>query len=188
MTRRLVLPVAALVLAAAVSGCTGNQQLEAELHRFRDSSKSQLDLLKKQNELLNRKLNDMNETVDEFADTGDRLSTELATYVNRPEEVKLEIITEVNNRFGGIATGQEEFKEDINEMFEQETAAIKADVEQNVEEMQNTLTQHISFVQFVATQQDSINRVFANRFDSRPWYESVLGKWDDMERRKQEAP
>ena len=60
-------------------------------------------------------------------------------------------------------------------------------------ELEETLLEHASFVRFVTGEQDSINYIFAARFDSRPWYQSILGKWEDMERERntsatEEAP
>ena len=30
-------------------------------------------------------------------------------------------------------------------------------------------------------------RLFASRIDSRPWYQSIIGKWEDKERAEAEA-
>jgi hypothetical protein len=30
--------------------------------------------------------------------------------------------------------------------------------------------------------------VFAERFDSRPWYQSIIGKWEDQERQTLSSP
>jgi chromosome segregation ATPase len=154
----------------------------------RDRARAEMDVLKKQNELLNRKLNDMNQRVTELQESNDRLSAELANYATRPEEVKLEIIGEVNTRFAAMAKGHDDFVSQINQEFADRTTGIETDLDDQLAEMEKTLSQHSAFVQFVAAEQDSINRVFATRFDSRPWYQSVLGKWDDMGRSQPETP
>jgi hypothetical protein len=59
---------------------------------------------------------------------------------------------------------------------------IDAGLQTKVDTMEQDLAQHVAFVNFVATEQDSINRVFATRFDSRPWYQSYMGKWEDMQK------
>jgi hypothetical protein len=173
----------------ALTGCNRNQEIQAELFRIRDRNKAEMDLLKKSNELLNRRYNDLKERVDKLQETNDRLTGELTEYATRPEEVKLEIITEVNTRFAAIANGQQDFMTQVNADFEEKEAVIETDLVAGLDRMEKTLLQHAAFVQFVSSEQDSINRVFAGRFDSRPWYQSVLGKWADMERGKlEEAP
>ena len=34
------------------------------------------------------------------------------------------------------------------------------------------------FVRFVMTYQDTVNIAFASRFDQKPWYTSILGRWE----------
>jgi cell division protein FtsB len=188
MRQRLALLIGAGFILASVAGCTGAADTRAELFRIRDRSKSQMDILKRKNELLNRQLNDMNEQVAELQESNDRLSAELGEYAARPEEVKLEIITEVNTMFSGVVTSQQDFKAQVDATVEEKTAAIEAELAEGLANLEKTLIQHGDFVHFVTSEQDSINRVFALRFDNRPWYQSVLGKWDDMERTMPEAP
>ena len=172
----------------ALAGCTGTAETRAELFRIRDRSKGQMDILKRKNELLNRELNDMKDQVNELQESNDRLSAELGEYAARPEEVKLEIITEVNTMFSGVVNSQQDFKAQVEATLEEKTAVIEADLVEGLAKMEKTLIQHGDFVHFVTSEQDSINRVFAMRFDNRPWYQSVLGKWNDMERHTEEAP
>jgi hypothetical protein len=47
--------------------------------------------------------------------------------------------------------------------------------------MERTLEAKDEFFRFVFSEQDSINMEFAARFESRPWYESVLGRWEERE-------
>ena len=96
--------------------------------------------------------------------------------------MKLEIITEVNTRFQAVGRKQDDFIAQINTRFEQRSTTIEDNLDSEVVDMEKMLNQHTTFAWFVATEQDSINRVFANRFDSRPWYESIIGKWEDRNR------
>jgi chromosome segregation ATPase len=188
MKRRWIAVLPVLGLALAASGCNGTRELEAELGNVRTRTRDQLDVLKKQNELLNRRLNDMNSRVDKLSDSNDRLSTDLTTYSTRPDEIKIEILTEVNTRFSFIATRQQEFEAQVDTLLLHRTASIADSLQTGLAAMEKTLAQHSTFVHYVAAEQDSINRVFANRFDSRPWYQSYMGKWEDMQRARAQTP
>ena len=188
MKRRMMTSIVATAMLGALAGCSGNQEIRAEMVNIRDRSNHQMDLLKKSNELLNRKLNRMNDRVGKLQESNDRLSTELTEYATRPEEIKLEIITEVNTRFAAMAKGHEDFVSAVNSRFDTKTAEMERELTSSLEALAVTLDEHAVFVHFVSSEQDSINRVFATRFDSRPWYQSVLGKWDDMGRSRQDTP
>lgn len=188
MMRRFMTLLTLVCAAGVLAGCQGNRELKAEMVNVRDRANVQMDQLKKRNELLNRKLNDMADRVTQLQESNDRLSTELAQYATRPEEVKLEIITEVNTRFAAMAKGHDDFVTDINGRFQTKSEEIEADLDEQLSTIEETLLKHAAFVRFVSSEQDSINRVFANRFDSRPWYQSILGKWEDMGKTQQETP
>ena len=188
MKRHVLTSLVAMTMLGALAGCSGNQEVRAEMINIRDRSNAQMDLLKKSNELMNRKLNRMSERVSDLQDSNDRLSTELAEYATRPEEIKLEIITEVNTRFAAMAKGHDDFVDNLNSRFDTKTAEIEGELNSSLEDLAVTLTKHAAFVRFVSSEQDSINRVFATRFDNRPWYQSVLGKWEDMDRNRQDTP
>jgi len=184
MTRRTLFLAPVLGAVLVLSACEGTKDIELQLTNTRDNTKAQMDLLKKNHELVNRKLNDLNERIGKLQETNDRLSGDLATFASRPEEVKVEIIQEVNTRFEGVRREQAEFKQTVQDTVKARMERIDAGLQAKVEAMEKNLTQHSAFVEFVATEQDSINKVFANRFDSRPWYQSYMGKWEDMQKAK----
>ncbi len=188
MRLRLLSITAFVGVAILFAGCGANREMQAELVNLKSSTKKQLDLLKQQNQFLNRKLNTVNEKVDELTDLTNSLRTELSTYANRPDEVKLEIIEEVNTRFAAIAKSQKDFEDQVQTAFQDQAQQVNQKLDNQLAEMNKTLNKHTAFVQFVAAEQDSINRVFANRFDSRPWYQSIIGKWEDRERAAAETP
>jgi len=193
MTRHWLAFLVGAVCLLVMTGCDKNAGVRDELFRIRDNNKAEMDILKKRNEMLNRELNDLKETADKLQDSNDRLSLELTNYATRPDQVKLEIITEVNTRFASIANSQQAFIDQVNQSFAAVDTAINADLEAGLAELEETLVEHTALVRFVTGEQDSINHIFASRFDSRPWYQSILGKWEDMERARsasatQEAP
>jgi cell division protein FtsB len=181
MERRLI-TLAILGVTLATTGCQKQREMEQELLDLSQKVPRQFQLLKQQNEFLNRKVNTLNEKVEELTKSNATLSEELATYANRPDEVKLEIISEVNSRLLAAAKDQTDFKARMEEKINAKFTEVDERMDEEFAEMQVTLTHHTEFVQFVATEQDSLNRVIANRIDSRPWYQSIIGKWEDRER------
>ena len=188
MNRRFVSLVAVLGVGVALSGCQGNRQMQQDIVNLQNTTKKQLDLLKQQNEFLNRKMNTVNTNVAALTQKTDDLSANLSTFANRPDEVKLEIISEVNTRFEAIAAQNKEFQGEVLANFSGQQEQIDKKLQTQIDLMTKTLDRHTEFVNFVASEQDSINRVFANRFDSRPWYQSIIGKWDDRERARKNNP
>lgn len=188
MMRRLIVGTAALTLVFGLSGCQKQREMEVQLQNLEASVPKQFGLLKQQNEFVNRKLNKLNDKIEELTERNIELSDELATYANRPDEVKVEIINEVNTRFGAIAKAQTDFQANITQEIEENNKAIEEQLTTKFAEMDKLLTHHTTFVNFVAAEQDSLNREIATRIDDRPWYQSIIGKWDDRERQAQENP
>jgi len=181
MTKKLLV-IAAVCGLTALTGCQQTREMQADLINLKQKSNKQFTLLKQQNEFMNRKVNTLNDKVEDLTKMNVTLSEELATYANRPDEVKIEIINEVNTRFAAIAKAQEDFKTNLTADVKAHNEKIETEMDAQFADMKKVLENHTSFVQFVAAEQDSINRVFANRFDSRPWYQSIIGKWDDKQR------
>jgi hypothetical protein len=174
--------------AASWAGCAKNQDIQAELAKVRETTMAQMDSLRKTNEALNKQLNAMNAQVDEVTRSSELWIPQLAANMNRPDSIRVEILNEVNTRFTYLATRQKEFEGVVDTLFTARSKAISDTLAVKLVEMDKTLAQHAAFVQFVAGEQDSINRVFANRFDSRPWYQSIIGRWQDQERAKAATP
>lgn len=186
MQRRLSSLALAAFLLVGLTGCQQIRTNQAEIIELSNKVNHDLDLLKKQNTFLNRKVNKLQDSVEEASTVSKALREELSTYANRPDEVKLEIIEEVNSRFQAIGQSNEAFKAEVTEMFTTQAQNVNNRLDTTLAQMEKTLNNHTAFVQFVAAEQDSINRVFANRFDSRPWYQSIIGKWEDRERASNE--
>jgi hypothetical protein len=188
MFRRVARAAFLCVSVLVVAGCQGNREMQQEVLNLRNTSRKQLDLLKRQNEFLNRKVDKLSEQVDALSVSTERVSADLAAYAARPEEIKVEIVGEVNTIREGMANAQVEFQTEVNRKLEERAKEVDSRIDTKFTEFANVLQKHTSFVQFVATEQDSINRVFAERFDSRPWYQSIIGKWEDQERQTLSSP
>jgi len=157
------------------------KQFQVEVTKYREESTALIDSVNSQNARLNRALNEINGRVDRLQEANDRLNAELTAYKELPD-VRAEITPQVYAQFNLVSAAQEQFVKSIRDSITLRASAMDDTLEVRTSTMQSTLAEHMAFVQFVATEQDSVNRVFANRIDSRPWYVSFMGKWEDRQR------
>ncbi|HET9233924.1 MAG TPA: hypothetical protein VFP10_07285 [Candidatus Eisenbacteria bacterium] len=185
--------LAGLGLLLVLPGCSKKssvdpKQFEVEITKYREESTALIDSVNAQNARLNRSLNEINARVDKLQQTNDQLNAEFTAYKDLPD-IRLEIIPEVTARFGIVNQAQDQFVKSIRDSITLRATATEDTMKVRTTAMQSQLAEHMAFVQFVATEQDSINRVFASRIDSRPWYVSFMGKWEDRQRaRRGETP
>jgi hypothetical protein len=144
----------------------------------------QLALLEKHGEFLNRKLNMVDEKIVRLGEDTDWLNEEFVVYTNRPGEVREEVLAEVDERIQNLEQDQVEFERDLAANFDRYQHNYNTRLTSVLDSMQVALDYRETFVQFVFTEQDSINREFAGRFDARPWYHSVLSTWAESEKQQ----
>lgn len=174
------LAVALSVLGAGVllSGCTGNRDLEEQLVAYKNESKLQLALLEKQSAFLTEKGTTVGDKMDALTEDTETLSAEFSIYLNRPDEIKREVYAYVTEESTAVAQDQALFSQQMDESIDRFRRSRNETLDARLGAMQATLDYHAEFMRFVFTYQDSVNAVFAARFDSRPWYQSVIGKWE----------
>ena len=177
---------AGLGIVFVLSGCQKKsavdpKQFAVEINKYREEQTALIDSTNANDARLNRTLNEINARVDKLQQINDQLTAELAAYKELPD-VRLEIIPEVTSRFQIVNQAQDQFVKSIRDSITMRATATQDTMTARIAVMQNMLNEHVAFVQFVATEQDSINRMFANRIDSRPWYVSFMGKWEDRQR------
>jgi len=182
---------AGLGVLFVLSGCQKKstvdpKQFTVEINKYREELTALIDSTNAGDARLNRTLNEINARVDKLQQGNDQLTAELAAYKELPD-VRLEIIPEVTSRFQIVNQAQDQFVKSIRDSITLRATATQDTMTARIAIMQNMLGEHMAFVQFVATEQDSINRVFANRIDSRPWYVSFMGKWEDRQRAHKSA-
>ena len=181
---------AGLGIVCVLSGCKKDPAVDpkvfaAEINKYRVEQTALIDSTNASDARLNSTLNQINARVDKLQQRADSLNAVLAAYQNVPD-VRLEIIPEVTSRFQIVSNAQTQWMKSIRDSITAATASQDT-VNARVAAMQNMLNEHMAFVQFVATEQDSINRVFANKIDTRPWYVSFMGKWEDRQRAHKSA-
>jgi len=184
---------AGLGLVLVLSGCNSSKksavdpkQFTLEIDKYRKEQTALIDSTNSNDARLNRTLNEINARVDKLQQANDQLTAELAAYKELPD-VRQEIIPEVMSRFQIVNQAQDQFVKSIRDSVTLRATATQDTMTTRIASMQSMLSEHMAFVQFVATEQDSINRVFANKIDSRPWYVSFMGKWEDRQRARKAA-
>ena len=183
---------AGLGIVFVLAGCQKKEaavdpkQFAVEINKYREEQTALIDSTNAIDARLNHTLNEINARVDKLQQSNDQLTAELAAYKELPD-VRLEIIPEVTSRFQIVSTAQDQFVKSIRDSVTMRATATQDTMTARIASMQNMLNEHMAFVQFVATEQDSINRVFANKIDSRPWYVSFMGKWEDRQRAHKSA-
>ena len=181
---------AGLGIVFVLSGCQKQsavdpKQFAVEINKYREEQTALIDSTNSNDARLNRTLNEINARVDKLQQANDQLTAELVAYKELPD-VRNEIFPEVLSKYQIVGQAQEQWMKSIRDSISTATATQDT-VTARIAAMQNQLNEHMAFVQFVATEQDSINRVFANKIDTRPWYVSFMGKWEDRQRAHKSA-
>jgi hypothetical protein len=176
--RRLT-PLLALMVSLCVVGCQGDREVQQALLDLKNEHTLTLMGLTDQSEFLEKKLDHVREKLEVLDESDRMLSSEFALYARRPDEIKREILDDVGLRTVMIAEEQQQYFVDLTNRLDQHALRFDNQMVQATEATQKTLSEEDAFFRFVFTEQDSINRVFAARFENRPWYESVLAKWED---------
>jgi len=176
--RRLAAGALLLAAGALVGGCSGNRDLQEALIAYKNESKLQVALLQEQSRFLTEKGNTVGEKMEALTEDTETLAAEFSVYANRPGEIKREVYEYVSSESTAVADDQALFVEQTDQSLDRFGQDRNENLDSQIGAMQATLDYNADFVRFVFTAQDSINAVFAARFDSRPWYESVIGKWE----------
>lgn len=181
-----VLPSLALasLICLPLAGCTGNRDLQQLLLDIRNENRMQLSLLDKQAEFLNQKTNLIERKIGGIAEDTEWLNEEFLIYTARPEEIREEVLTRVDEQLGQLRQDQADFQADLSAEFSRYEMDYETKLTSALDAMQATLDYKASFLRFVFTEQDSLNREFASRFDAKPWYHSVLSTWEESEKQE----
>ncbi len=187
---RWILAGLGATLAVGLLGCSEGDKLTlAEMERLKRDVDKQMRLVKEQNLQINDKQNVLKEELrvikEEYIPA---VMVSLDSVSAKPDQVKVQMIAEVENRLRTITENVKDFKKEVND----DIVAHKSTVADSLKSRLDGYNKRISYIedytQFVLTQQDSVNREFANRIDKRPWYVSIIGAWDDRQREKRSNP
>jgi hypothetical protein len=179
-----------LTVVAALAGCAESGKLTlAEMERLRRDTDKQMRLVREQNEQINAKLNVLKAEMDTITTRYiPMLSASLDSVSAKPEQARLQMITEVENRLRTITDNVRDFKTQVNENLTSQNRALTDTLRIRLNNFDARVSKSKEYVDFVLAKQDSVNREFANRIDKRPWYISILGAWEDRQRARGQTP
>lgn len=180
----------AVLSVVSVSGCTEGDKIQlAEIEALERRVDKQMRLVREQNEQINNNLKIIKAEMDTIKTVFlPAVQVSLDSVSAKPEQSRVQIIAEVDNRLRTIAESNREFRADVKEKTEASTKQLQDDTRKRLEEYNTRITKSEEFVGFVLARQDSVNQEFAVRIDKRPWYKSILGMWDDQQRARTATP
>jgi chromosome segregation ATPase len=176
--------LAGLGFSLVLAGCTESAQMTlAELERHKREVDKQMRLVREQNEQINAKLNVLKAEMDTIKTVYiPAVQVSLDSVAAKPDQVRIQMMSEVDNRLQTIATDYREFKTKVTETVNTNQKTLTDDLKTKVDAFEKRVSESENFVNFVLAQQDSVNREFAVRIDKRPWYRSIIGDYNDRKR------
>jgi hypothetical protein len=179
-----------IVSLGALSGCTESNKLQlAEIEALERRVDKQMRLVREQNEQINSNLKIIKAEMDTIKTVYlPAVQVALDSVAAKPEQARVQIIAEVDNRLNTITASNRDFRTQVNEGIAASSKQLQEEVRKKIGEYDARITESEKFVNFYLAHQDSVNQEFAVRIDKRPWYRSILGMWEDQQRQRTAAP
>lgn len=179
-----------IAILGSLAGCSeGSRVTLAEMEKLRRETDKQMRLVREQNEQINDKLNLIKTQLDTIQTVYiPAVQASLDSVSRIPASTAVQIGNDVDGKIRTIRDDYKAFKEAVNQRLESTSTDLSTNLRTKLDQFEKDATFQKSLVDFVLAKQDSINREFAVRIDKRPWYKSILGDWDDIQRRKAQNP
>jgi hypothetical protein len=169
----------ALGLLLVLCGCSQNKRLEADVSSFKAEIDPDMQLMLRYSKFLKKKVGTVTAKIDKLESESGASGQELGRLTAEPAAAKRDILAAVDVRADSLAMFQKTSLEEFGRFLEGRDAAVRATLQAEQDTLKSTLGSADVFVRFVFTYQDSVNREFAQRFDQKPWYTSILGRWGE---------
>lgn len=175
-----------LAIVASLAGCSEGSKLPlAEVEKLRRDTDKQMRLVREQNEQINDKLNLVKAQLDTIQFTYiPAVQASLDSVSRIPASTAVQIGNDVDGKIRTIRDDYKAFKEAVNQRMDATSSDLTTNIQTKLAAYEQEAAQQKALVNFVLAKQDSVNREFAVRIDKRPWYKSILGDWDDLQRQK----
>ncbi len=167
-----------LALVSGLCGCNDAKKLETQVTAFKAEMDPQIQLMVRHSKFLKKKADTIAAKVDKIEAEQAQLNQTLAALTAEPGAAKRDIIAFVDAKADTTARFQRASLAEFGRFLDQRDAEVQAILKAQDDSLRSALNKTDEFVRFVMTYQDTVNTAFASRFDQKPWYTSILGRWE----------
>jgi hypothetical protein len=175
---KLMLRGAAMLLAGALAAGCGGKKTYEPLEELKNDFNLQLSLLKRHSDFLEKKVVNVETKLAKVDASTDSLAMQIEAFVTGPDRVQREILAEVDAQTTAADRGRENYMAALRRRLDERDQDLNHRADEAIGRTTRVLTDRDRFFRYVFTAQDSVNGIFASRFDQRPWYQSVIGRWE----------
>ncbi|HET9233923.1 MAG TPA: hypothetical protein VFP10_07280 [Candidatus Eisenbacteria bacterium] len=176
---------ACLLILAALAGCGNDvKKLETQVVNFKTELDPEMQLLTRHSKFLKKKAETIAAKVDKLEADQAQLTAQLYALTSAPAAVKHDILAVVESQSDSLAMFQSAALQEFGRFLDQRDAAVQQTLAAQAESLNAELAKADEFVRFVFSYQDTVNNNFASRFDQKPWYTSILGRWEAQRPKK----
>ena len=178
MRRRLSFTLGVAVLAV-LYGCGNNsKKLESQVAGFKSEMDPQIQLMTRHSKFLKKKAETIAAKVDKIEAEQAQLNAALGALTAEPGAAKRDILAFVDAKSESTARFQKATLQEFGRFLDQRDVLVRQTLKAQDDSLQAALAKTDEFIRFVMTNQDTVNQAFASRFDQKPWYTSILGRWE----------
>jgi len=177
MSRPLSLAIG-LLSVAALLGCNESKKLEEQVTGFKSEMDPQIQLMTRHSKFLRKKAETIAAKVDKIEAEQAQMNQALGALTSEPGAAKRDVLGLVDAKADSTARFQKSALQEFSRFLDQRDAAIQATLKAQDDSLRAALGATDEFIRFVMTDQDTVNQAFAQRFDQKPWYTSILGRWE----------
>ena len=177
MTRR-VSSLLMLVLVAGLCGCNDTKKLETQVTTFKAEMDPQIQLMVRHSKFLKKKAETIAAKVDKIQAEQAQINATLGALRAAPGAAKQDILAFVDLKVDSTARFQRASLQEFGTFLDQRDALVQQKLKAQDDSLKAALAKTDEFIRFVMTNQDTVNNAFASRFDQKPWYTSILGRWE----------
>jgi hypothetical protein len=166
------------VMVIAVSGCNDTKKIEAMVASYKAEMDPQMQLMVRHSKFLQKKAETIAAKVEKLEAENAQMSQALAALTYEPQAAKRDILAYVDARADTLAMFQKNSLEEFGHFLNQRDVAVRQTLQAQDDSLKAALASADEFFRFVMSDQDTVNQAFAQRLDQKPWYNSILGRWE----------
>ena len=174
-----------LLVLAALAGCSNDaEKIQAQVTTFKSELDPEMQLLTRHSKFLKKKAETIAAKVDKLEADQAQLVSVLYALTSHPEAVKRDMTALLEAQQDTMATFQRATLQEFGRFLDQRDAAVQQKLAAQSDSLNAELAKADEFVRFVFSYQDTVNHNVAARFDQKPWYTSILGRWEAQRPKK----